>query len=78
MVSNIGGRVVAVDNTDKFYDQSVIITDDINSKTAAFLSRVFNISTIITKEESHSFIETEIDRSDVSVIFGFDTSGDLY
>lgn len=78
VVSNIGGRVVAVDNTDKFYDQSVIITDDINSKTAAFLSRVFNISTIIPKEESHSFIETEIDRSDVSVIFGFDTSGDLY
>jgi len=78
VVSNIGGRVVAIDNTEKFYDTSVIIADDVNSKTAIFLSRVFNISNILPKEESRSFIENGVDRSDISVIFGFDTSGDLY
>ncbi len=78
VVLNIGGRVVATENTERYYDQSVIIADDVNSKTALFLSRVFNIPTILPKEESSSFIENEVDRSDVSIIFGFDTSGDLY
>ena len=78
VVANIGGRVIAVNNTEKFYDTSVIIADDVNSKTVSFLSRVFNIPNVLSKEESRSFTENEIDRSDVSVIFGFDTSGDLY
>jgi len=78
VVKNIGGRVVAVNNTEKLYDQSVIISDDPNSVTAAFLSRVFMIPNIISKSEARSFNENEIDRSDVTVIFGFDTSGDLY
>lgn len=78
VVKNIGGRVVAVSNTERIYDRSVIISDDPNSVTAAFLSRVFMIPNIISKSEARSFNENEIDRSDVTVIFGFDTSGDLY
>lgn len=78
VVRNIGGRVVAIDNTERFYDNSYIVADDINSKTVEFLSSVFKIDNIIQKEQSHSFNENEIDRSDVVVIFGFDTSGDLY
>ncbi|MFH1899183.1 MAG: LytR C-terminal domain-containing protein [Patescibacteria group bacterium] len=78
VVKNIGGRVVAVNNSEKFYEKSIIVAQDPNSKTVAFLSRVFKIPTIIQKEEARSFNENEIDRSDVTVIFGFDTSGDLY
>jgi hypothetical protein len=78
VVRNIGGRVIAIDNTERFYDNSYIVADDINSKTVKFLSDVFKINNIIQKEQSHSFTENEIDRSDVVVIFGFDTSGDLY
>ncbi|MFC1700243.1 LytR C-terminal domain-containing protein, partial [Patescibacteria group bacterium] len=78
VVRNIGGRVIAIDNTERFYDNSYIVADDINSKTVEFLSSVFKINNIIQKEQSHSFTENEIDRSDVVVIFGFDTSGDLY
>lgn len=78
VITNIGGRVVAVNNTEKIYEKSVIITDEAGSKTAALLSRVFKIPSIITKAEAHSFIENEIDRSDITVVFGFDTSGDLY
>jgi hypothetical protein len=44
----------------------------------SFLSRVFKINSIISKEEALGFLESEIDRSDVVVIFGFDTLGDLY
>jgi hypothetical protein len=78
VVENIGGRIVAVNNTEKLYDKSVIVAQDPNSKTAAFLSRVFNIPNIINREEARSFNENEIYRSDITVIFGFDTSGDLY
>lgn len=78
VVKNIGGRVVAVNNTEKIYEKSVIVAQDPNSQTAAFLSRVFRIPNIIRKEEARSYNENEIDRSDVTVIFGFDTSGDLY
>lgn len=78
VVENIGGRVVAVNNTENFYEKSIIVAEDPNSRTAGFLSRVFKIPNIIQKEEARSFNENEIDRSDITVIFGFDTSGDLY
>lgn len=78
VVKNIGGRVVGVSNTDKFYDKSVIVAEDPNSQTAAFLSRVFKIPNVVDKEKARSFNENEIDRADITVIFGFDTSGDLY
>jgi len=75
---NFGGNIVATQNTSKTYDKSVIIADDVNSSTAGFLSRVFKINTIISKEQAGGYMENEIDRSDVLVIFGFDTLGDLY
>ena len=78
VVSNIGGRVVAVSNTESYYDKSVIVAQDPHCRTAIFLSQVFKIPNIISKEEARSYNENEIDRSDVTVIFGFDTSGDLY
>jgi len=80
VIKNFGGRVVATQNTIKTYDKSLIVTDDAASETALFLSRVFRIPNIISKSEaqSHSIMENEIDRSDIVVILGFDTSGDLY
>ena len=78
LVRNLGGRVIAISNTERFYDNSFIVADDINSQTVEVLSRVLRIDNIIMKSESHSFMENEIDRSDIVIIFGFDTSGDLY
>lgn len=78
IITNAGGRIVATRGASRTYDQSVIIADDKNSQTVGFLSKVFQISNIISKDEARSFLENEIDRSDVVVIFGFDTSGDLY
>jgi len=78
VISNVGGRAVAVNNSEKFYEKSVIISDDIDSKTVMFLSRVFIIPEIVQKEQARSYLENEVDRSDITIIFGFDTSGDLY
>ncbi len=78
VIENYGGRVVATGSTARTYDKSVIITDDVNSQTTGFLSRVFKIDNIVTKDNAGVYIENEVDRSDVVVIFGFDSSDDLY
>jgi hypothetical protein len=78
VVENAGGRIVAIHNCSRFYDQSYIIADDKNTATVAYLARVFNIKNILTKSEALSFNENEISRSDVILILGFDTAGDLY
>lgn len=78
VIKNYGGRVVATNSTARTYDKSVIITDDINSQTTGFLSKVFKIDNVVSKDEAGVYIENEVDRSDVVVIFGFDSSEDLY
>jgi hypothetical protein len=78
VINNYGGRVVASSSSSRTYDKSVIITDDLSSDTTNFLSRVFKITNILSSEHAGHYLENEVDRSDVVVIFGFDTSGDLY
>ena len=78
VIENYGGRVVATDSTSRTYDKSVIITDDVSSRTTGFLSRVFKIDNIVSKNQAGIYTENEVDRSDVVVIFGFDSSEDLY
>ena len=77
VVENMGGRVVALGNADKTYSESVVVCDDLNSETCRFLRRVFNINKVVEKAENY-VREREVDRSDIVVILGFDTSGELY
>jgi hypothetical protein len=77
VVNNIGGRIVALGNADKTYSTSMIVTDDPNSQTCRFLSEVFGITNIVAKS-ANVVQEHEVDRSDIVVIIGFDTSEGLY
>jgi len=77
VVNNVGGRIVASGNADKAYNTSVIVSDDPNSETCKFLSRAFHITNIVSKS-SGAIQEHEVDRSDIVVIIGFDTSDRLY
>lgn len=77
IINNMGGRVVASGNADRTYSTSVIITDDPNSETCRLLSEVFGIYNIVQKD-GNNLGEHEIDRSDIVVIIGFDTSYKLY
>jgi hypothetical protein len=77
IVKNMGGRVVALGNTDKTYSASVIVTDDPNSQTCRFLSRVFGVKNIVDKAGNY-VQEHEVDRSDIVVVMGFDTTEKLY
>lgn len=79
VISNYGGRVVAANNAQNSYEKSILIADSGESQTVAFLSNVFGISQIITKEEAKDKInENEVERSDIIVIFGFDRQEVLY
>jgi len=39
---------------------------------------VLGIKNVISKEEAQRFNENEVDRSDITVIVGFDTADSLY
>ena len=73
----MGGRVVALGNADRTYSTSIIVADDPDSETCKLLSRVFNIKNVVAKSEN-SIQEHEVDRSDIVVIMGFDTTEELY
>lgn len=78
LVKNSGGRVVGVSNASSSHDTSYIVTDVKDSATLTYISRVLGISNVLTKKEAEKFNENEIDRSDITVIVGFDTAGALY
>ena len=69
---------MAVSNASSRYDASYIITDIRDSATLSYLSRVLGIKNVISKEEAQRFNENEVDRSDITVIVGFDTADSLY
>lgn len=78
VVQNLGGRIVAISNSEKQYDMGVIISEDVNSETTKTLARVFGIKNVISKENARDYSENEITRADVTVILGFDNSAALY
>lgn len=77
IVKNFGGRVVVVGNTHEMYEKSIIITDDLNSETVRIISHIFNINNIILDSDARNINENEINRSDVSIIFGLDFAKSL-
>jgi hypothetical protein len=77
LLENYGGRVVAVSNASKQYDKSIIITDDTMSESTRIVSRLFGIENIVLKSNLQDFSETEIDRSDITVILGLDFARSL-
>jgi len=77
VIKNFGGRVVAVGNTREIYEESLIITDDATSESTRILAQIFNIDRIILYSDVHNFPESEISRSDVTIIFGLDFAASL-
>ncbi len=78
VVSNNGGRVVAVNNSDTNINKSVLITDQQDSLTARKLAWLFGIDTVITKDQAKKYYrDNEIDRADIVVVLGFDLAETL-
>jgi hypothetical protein len=77
LVENYGGRVVAIGNAAHAYEKSMIITDDTTSESTRIISNLFAIKEIVLKSEMREFSETEISRSDITIILGLDFAGSL-
>jgi hypothetical protein len=77
VVKNMGGRVIAVGNTNLVYEKSIVVADDITSETAKNMIRFFDVDTVIDKRQATHLFESEITRADVTVIVGIDISESL-
>ncbi|OGC76195.1 hypothetical protein A2619_01250 [candidate division WWE3 bacterium RIFOXYD1_FULL_39_9] len=74
VIKNIGGRVVAINNSDTSYEKSIIVAKNPNSEAVQQISRVFGITNIKSKEEGGIEVgEGELYRADIVVILGFDS-----
>jgi hypothetical protein len=78
VIQNQGGRIVGITSTDKEYQNSFIITDDPNSAAVKLIADIFRITDIKTKEQVSNLNISEIDRSEVVIVLGFDTASWLY
>ncbi len=72
VVRNIGGHVVAENNSVSKVEESVIIADTYDSETLKRIAGYFGITKIYLKTDQHGFFNNEIDRSDITLILGFD------
>ncbi|MFC1621786.1 LytR C-terminal domain-containing protein [Patescibacteria group bacterium] len=77
LLRNMGGRVVAVDNSASRLDKSILITNNPESHTAQFMQEFFNISQVLSIEEATSFTDSEIVRSDITVLIGLDFANSI-
>jgi len=77
VVKNFGGRVVAVGNTKQAYEESVLITDDETSESTRLLAQIFGIEKVILYSDALDFSESEINRSDLTIILGIDFTASL-
>ena len=77
VIKNLGGRVVAVSNTKETHEESIIITDDLTAESMRILAQIFGIERVILYSEARNFPESEISRSDITIIFGIDFAESL-
>ena len=75
VIRNFGGRVVATGNTNESYEESILIVDDLTSESTRIISEIFGIKNIILYSDIRGFSESEINRSDMTIIFGLDFAG---
>ncbi len=78
VVENMNVRVVSVGNSVNQYEKSMLITSNPNSETVAWLKNVFQIDTVVSRDQVSEVDDGELDRSDIVVILGFDKAGELY
>jgi hypothetical protein len=76
-IKNLGGRVVAVSNTEEKLEESIVVTDMPNSASTALMQEVFGIEKVLSKADFTLLDQEELDRSDIVVIIGFDIAREM-
>lgn len=78
VINNIGGRVVAMENSTSKYDTTILVADDLESSTVAYIKTVFDVNLVYTKEQASFIKEDALTRSDIVLFIGFDLADRLY
>lgn len=76
IVTNLGGRVISVDNSTNKFEQSVLIVDDKSSDSVRQIQKFFNVPKVVEKGETDLY-ENEIIRADIVLILGLDMENRL-
>lgn len=71
VIKNLGGRVVAIQNADSFYVNSLLVTDLEKDESILILARVLDIDRIVSKSEVVG-AEPAFDRADITIVVGVD------
>lgn len=77
IVQNYGGRVVAVGNSSRTYEKSVLIVDDMDSESTRIIRNLFDLNEVIVVSQAGDYPENEINRSDITLIIGLDIAHSL-
>lgn len=77
VISNMGGRVIAVENALQMYDKSVLVADDISSDTVKEIKEFFGFKNVVGKNDFGGTNDNAIDRADITLIIGIDIAKGL-
>lgn len=81
-VENMGGRVISTENAANQFSNTYIVTDNTSSVTARKLARFLDTKLVLNKDsflmiDPNYKLESEVGRSDITVIVGVDTLNSL-
>jgi len=72
VIENMGGRVIAVDNSRLEYEKSIIITDAKEGVSSKAIQDFFGVETVLLKSNSSDILDDAVSRADITIIIGFD------
>lgn len=71
-IENMGGRIIAIENSREEYEESILIVDSIDSETVKEIQKYFGVSKIFLKENTPEVLDDAVSRADITIIIGFD------
>ncbi len=77
VVDLAGGRVTFVGNAKNSYAESILVTDNPESQSVKYLKHFFKVDKV-EKKSKYSFIESDVERADLTLILGLDFTQNIY
>jgi hypothetical protein len=77
VIEYAGGRATFVGNAKNEYLESIIVTDNPDSQSVKYLKSFFKVDKVENKSK-FSFIESDVERADVTLILGLDFTKNIY
>ncbi len=76
-IEGFGGSVVGIDNASNTYQKSLIVVDNLDSKTAKLVSSQLGIKNVVSSEAGKKMVNENIVGADIVVILGIDYASSL-